>query len=94
MNQKGNAGSNMMTTGFLVSPLDSNTREFASRVAKNPHSQDESKVESISIAPSYGGSVLWSGTYALTLKRYHGELGQYSSYVIQIHKDHSSSFIS
>jgi hypothetical protein len=64
--------SNMMDTGFFLSPFVSDTREFASLAARSQRSQNEGKVESFSIAPSYGGSVFWSGTYALTLKRYHG----------------------
>jgi hypothetical protein len=65
--------SNMMTTGFIVSPLVSNTAEFASLATGNRHFQDEGKVESISMAPSYGGSLLWSGTYTLTVKTYEGQ---------------------
>jgi hypothetical protein len=64
--------STMMAAGFIVSPLVRNTGEFASLAVGNRRFQEEGKVESISIAPSYGGSVLWSGTYTLTLKRYHG----------------------
>jgi len=65
--------SNMMTTGFIVSPLVSNTQEFEYLAVGNRRFLDEHKVEGISIAPSYGGSVLWSGTYTLTLKAYHGQ---------------------
>jgi len=63
--------SNMMATGFIVSPLVCNTGEFASLAVGKPRFQEEARVESISIAPSYGGSVLWSDTYTLTLKKYH-----------------------
>jgi hypothetical protein len=70
---------NMIRTGFLVSPFVSNTSEFASLAGRSRSSLDEGKVESISIVPSYGGAVFWSGTYLLTLKRYNGELGQESS---------------
>jgi hypothetical protein len=65
--------SNMMTTGFIVSPLVSNTAEFASLATGNRRFQDEGKVKSMSISPSYGGSILWSGTYTLTVKRYEGQ---------------------
>jgi hypothetical protein len=65
--------SEMMRTGVLLSPLVSNTGEFASLMARSKHPQDEDRVRTISIAPSYGGSVYWSGTYELTLKRYVGE---------------------
>lgn len=64
--------SSMMATGFIVSPLVCNTGEFASLAVGNRRFQEEGKVESVSIAPSYGGSVLWSDTYTLTLKEYHG----------------------
>jgi hypothetical protein len=63
--------SNMMTTGFIVSPLVSNTQEFGYLAVENRRFLDERKVEGISIAPSYGGAFLWSGTYTLTLKTYH-----------------------
>jgi len=59
-----------METGFLLSPLVSNTDEFAALKAGPFRPQNEKKVTSISIAPSYGGSVFWSGTYALTVKKY------------------------
>jgi hypothetical protein len=49
-----------------------NTGEFASLVAGTGHSQHEDKVDSVSITPSYGGSLFWSATYDLTLKRYKG----------------------
>lgn len=62
--------SNMMKTDFLLSPLVSDTGEFASLMARSKRPQDENRVRTISIAPSYGGSVYWSGTYELTLKRY------------------------
>jgi hypothetical protein len=62
-----------METGFLLSPFVSNTAEFASLEAGPMRRQNEKKVVSISVAPSYGGSVFWSGTYALTLKKYVGE---------------------
>jgi hypothetical protein len=65
--------SNMMKTDFLLSPLVSNTGEFASLMARSKHPQNENRVRTIAIAPSYGGTVYWSGTYELTLKKYVGE---------------------
>jgi hypothetical protein len=62
--------SNMMTTGFVVSPLVRNTEEFASLMDRPKRLLKEKQVKSISIVPSYGGSVFWSDTYALTVKRY------------------------
>jgi hypothetical protein len=64
---------NMMTTGFLVSPLVSNTSDFASLANGKDNAQKLERVESISIEPAYGGSLFWSSTYALTLKRYVSE---------------------
>jgi len=61
---------NMMTTGFLVSPLVSNTSEFASLAAGSTLLSNDRTVKSVTIAPSYGGSVFWSNAYTLTLKRY------------------------
>ena len=68
--------SNMMTTGFILSPLVSDTKEFGYLAVGNRRFLDERKVEGISIAPSYGGSVLWSGVYTLTLKTYHGQIAR------------------
>lgn len=63
----------IMTTGFILSPLVRNTEQFAALAAGNRRFLDESRVDSISIAPSYGGPFLWSDTYTLTLKTYHGQ---------------------
>jgi len=65
--------SNMMETGFLVSPFIGDTKEFASLMAGKRDIGVENEVESISIAPSYGGSMFWSDTYKLTLKTYGAE---------------------
>jgi hypothetical protein len=65
--------SNMMSTGFLVSPFVANTKDFAALAAQNTGQQKAEKVGSISISPSYGGSIYWSDTYVLTLKRYVGQ---------------------
>jgi hypothetical protein len=64
---------NMMATGFLVSPLVNNTSDFASLANGKDSAQKLERVESISIEPAYGGSLFWSGTYALRLKRYVSE---------------------
>jgi hypothetical protein len=66
--------SNMMRTGFIVSPLVTNTAGFASLAAGTRRFQVEGAVGSISISPSYGGSIFWSDTYVLTLKAYRGPL--------------------
>lgn len=65
--------SNMMRTDFLLSPLVSDTAEFASLTANGNQATDEERVKTISIAPAYGGSAFWQGTYTLTLKRYVGQ---------------------
>lgn len=65
--------SNMMRTKFLLSPLVSNTTEFAALMTRSKDPQHEDAVRTISIEPSYGGSLYWSGTYELTLKRYVGQ---------------------
>jgi len=62
--------SNMMKTEFLLSPLVSDTGEFASLMSKSKHPDGMDRIRTLSIAPSYGGSLYWSGTYELTLKRY------------------------
>ncbi|MGD0891228.1 MAG: hypothetical protein ABR923_06815 [Terracidiphilus sp.] len=62
----------MMSTGFLLSPFVSDTKDFAALV--NPTNTHEALdgVDSISVDPSYGRSLFWSGTYSLTLMRYVG----------------------
>jgi len=63
--------SSMMKTGFLLSPFVETTEEFASLAKESKDSHDN--VESISISPSYGGSLFWSDTYELTIKKYIGD---------------------
>jgi hypothetical protein len=63
--------SNMMTTGFFLSPLVRNTGDFAVLASGNSGSHNGNKVESFSITPSYGGTLFWSGTYTLKLKNFH-----------------------
>jgi hypothetical protein len=62
--------SEMMTTGFVISPLVENTDQFASLAAGKLQSVGTGRVRSISITPSYGGSLFWSGTYSLALNKY------------------------
>jgi hypothetical protein len=62
--------SNMMKTGFLVSPLVTNTDDFASLAAGIAFPKNNRRVARISITPTYGGSVFWSDTYTLTLKKH------------------------
>jgi hypothetical protein len=62
----------ILRTGFILSPLVRTTEQFAALAAGNRRFLDESQVGSILIAPSYGGRFVWSDTYTLTLKTYHG----------------------
>lgn len=62
--------SEMMHTGFLLSPLVSNTSDFGSLANQDGRINSQARVTQISIAPSYGGSAFWSGTYRLRLKKY------------------------
>lgn len=62
--------SNMMATGFFVSPLVSSAGEFGSLFAGSNPPEGENKVESMSIVPEYGGSAFWSDSYVLTLRKY------------------------
>ena len=64
---------NMMSTGFLLSPFVNDTKDFASLAEGIDRPRAQEKVQSISIAPSYGRTLFWSGTYSLTLRRYVGE---------------------
>jgi hypothetical protein len=65
--------SEMMKTEFLLSPLVSDTNEFASLMTGSSNVLEEDRVQTISIAPSYGGSMFWSDTYELKVKRYRGD---------------------
>jgi hypothetical protein len=62
----------MMSTGFLLSPFVSDTKAFASLADGMNSPESGESVDSISIEPSYGHSLFWSGTYGLTLKKYVG----------------------
>jgi hypothetical protein len=62
--------SEMMSTGFIVSPLVTNTADFATVAAGSSALTQGESVQGISIAPTYGGSIFWSNSYKVTLKRY------------------------
>jgi hypothetical protein len=62
--------SSMMKTGFQLSPFVGSTEQFASFAEGSKDAQY--KVQTISISPSYGGSLFWSDTYELTIKKYIG----------------------
>jgi hypothetical protein len=61
---------NMMETGFLLSPFVGNTKDFAALFETNRGFDRGKRVESISIAPTYGGTLFWANTYELTLRNY------------------------
>ena len=64
--------SGMMRTDFLLSPAVGSTGDFSSLMARTSRSLSEERVKTISITPLYGGSMWWSDTYELKLKRYAG----------------------
>lgn len=66
--------SNMMKTGFFLSPLAQNTKDFVLLATGNQRYLKNNMVESIVLTPSYGGSILWRAAYTLKLKAYQGEM--------------------
>jgi hypothetical protein len=65
--------SNMMDSGFFISPLVENTKDFVYLATGNQRNLKNNIVESFRITPGYGGSHLWSSTYSLELKAYIAE---------------------
>lgn len=66
--------SNMMQSGFFISPLIKNTKDFELLATGNYPYLTHSIVESISITPAYGGSIFWNDVYTLKLKTYRGDV--------------------
>jgi hypothetical protein len=66
--------SNMMQSGFFISPLVKNTKDFVFLATGNQRYLKNNMVESIVVTPSYGGSIFWSATYTLEMKAYRGEM--------------------
>ena len=62
--------SEMMKTGFILSPLVKDTEEFSLLVNQDEVRNDAAQVDRISISPVYGGNMFWSSSYSLKLKRY------------------------
>lgn len=60
----------MMKSGFFLSPLVENTKDFTSFVTGNLYFFRQNAVESITITPVSGGGTLWEPTYTLELKTY------------------------
>jgi len=65
--------SNMMQTGFFISPLILSTKELLSIASMNQSYQEHNIVESITLTPSCGSSILWGATYTLKLKAYNSQ---------------------
>jgi hypothetical protein len=61
---------NMMESGFFISPLIKDTKDFLLMGTGNLHYIDGNTVESFTLAPAYGGSLFWSANYQLKLKTY------------------------
>lgn len=57
--------SEMMKTDFLIPPFVGETKDFASFMKGHRVARAADRVRSVSIAPVYGASVYWSGTYEL-----------------------------
>jgi hypothetical protein len=62
--------SEMMKTPVLLSPLVTNTEEFASFVRSPESLSAGATVDGIVITPAYGGSLYWFHSYELQLSRY------------------------
>jgi len=62
--------SNMMRSGFLLSPLVRDTKGFTLLMAGNPDYVRRNAVQSIKIIPRSGNGTLWKSTYTLKLEAY------------------------
>lgn len=62
---------NMMESGFFLSPVIKNTKDFV--ILATGNQQLLTPLESIQFVPPYGGSLFWSSTYHLKLKEYMGK---------------------
>jgi hypothetical protein len=65
--------SKMMQSGFFMSPLIKNTKDFEFLATGNHRYLSNKVVERIAITPAYGGSIFWNDAYTLKLKAYRGE---------------------
>lgn len=61
---------NMMQSGFFVSPLIKDSKDFVLLATGNQIYLANNIVESITITPEYGGTFFWKETYILKLKSY------------------------
>lgn len=62
--------SNMMQTGFFLSPLATGTTDFVLMATNHTEFLSDHQVQSIALKPLYGASTLWSKHYTLRLKAY------------------------
>jgi hypothetical protein len=65
--------SNMMRSGFFISPFVQNTKDFVILATGNQAYLSSSAVESINIAPTFGNALLWRDAYVLKLQVYPGK---------------------
>ncbi len=61
---------NMMASGFFMSPLIKNTKDFAIIAVDKLHYLNGNTVESFTLSPAYGGNLFWNASYQLKLKAY------------------------
>ncbi|MDE2420814.1 MAG: hypothetical protein KGO49_06475 [Gammaproteobacteria bacterium] len=63
--------SNMMRSGFFISPLVKDTHDFLLLSSGNGAFLGDNMVKSISITPAYGHRLLWNREFSLVLESYH-----------------------
>jgi hypothetical protein len=61
---------NMMESGFFMSPLIRDTKDFAMVASGGTHYLNGNTVESFTLSLAHGGHLFWSASYQLTLKTY------------------------
>ena len=64
--------SNMMDSGFVLSPLVENTKDFVVLATGNQRFLEKTMAESFVVTPIYGGSIFWRPHFSLKLKAYRG----------------------
>jgi hypothetical protein len=63
---------NMMKTGFFLSPLVEDTKDFAQFMDGDQHSLSNAAVKEMVIEPYHPGWIIWKDHYTLKLKEYRG----------------------
>lgn len=61
---------NMMESGFFISPLIKDTKDFAMVASGGTHYLNSNIVESFTLSLAHGGHLFWSASYQLKLKAY------------------------